>query len=356
MTDKTHMWPFAEGEDFLENQWYVAAWSREVTAEHPFERWICGQPVVFYRDTTGQAVALHGRCPHRSFPLSKGRIRGDVLECGYHGFQYDAAGNCVRIPSQDTIPDVCKVPAYTLVEQWEWLWIWVGDPAQADPGRIPDHNEIRLTEPGWLAVPALTNHLKARAQLLHENLTDISHLSYLHPGTIGTDSVAATQVEITEHDGFLRGLRMIRNERLTGFFKDALGTEGPLDREVLIDFYPPNLHVAREKFIEPGGVAIAQYRVCHAVTPATSTSTNYLVAWSRTFARDEQEVTDTVNNVFAAVIDEDIDAVEAVETMISAQQSPREILVTADTHSMKARRIMKKLFAEQSASAMSRAS
>ena len=350
------MWPFAEGEDFLENQWYVAAWSREVTAERPFERWICGQPVVFYRDTTGQAVALHGRCPHRSFPLSKGRIRGDVLECGYHGFQYDAAGNCVRIPSQDTIPDVCKVPAYTLVEQWEWLWIWVGDPAQADPGRIPDHNEIRLTEPGWLAVPALTNHLKARAQLLHENLTDISHLSYLHPGTIGTDSVAATQVEITEREGFLRGLRMIRNEKLTGFFKDALGTEGPLDREVLIDFYPPNLHVAREKFIEPDGAAIAQYRVCHAVTPATSTSTNYLVAWSRTFARDEQGVTDTVNNVFAAVIDEDIDAVEAVETMVSAQQSPREILVAADTHSMKARRIMKKLFAEQSASAMSRAS
>ena len=349
------MWPFAEGEDFLENQWYVAAWSREVTAERPFERWICGQPVVFYRDTTGRAVALHGCCPHRSFPLSKGRIRGDVLECGYHGFQYDAAGNCVRIPSQDTIPDVCKVPAYVLVEQWEWLWIWVGDPAQADPGRIPDHNEIRLTEPGWLAVPALTNHLKARAQLLHENLTDISHLSYLHPGTIGTDSVAATQVEITERDGFLRGLRMIRNEKLTGFFKDALGTEGPLDREVLIDFYPPNLHVAREKFIEPGGAAIAQYRVCHAVTPATATSTNYLVAWSRTFARDEQGVTDTVNNVFAAVIDEDIDAVEAVETMVSAQQSPREILVTADTHSMKARRIMKKLFAEQSASAMSRA-
>ena len=351
------MWPFAEGENFLENQWYVAAWSSEVTAERPFERWVCGQPVVFYRNTEGKAVALHGRCPHRGFPLGKARVRGDVLECGYHGFQFGPDGKCVRIPSQDTIPDVCRVPAYVLVEKWKWLWIWVGDPAQADPGRIPDHDEIRLTGPGWLAVPALTNHLNGRAQLLHENLTDISHLSYLHPGTIGTDSVAAARVEITEHDGFLRGLRMIRNENLTGFFKDALGTEGPLDREVLIDFYPPGLHVAREKFIEPGGATtIAQYRVCHAVTPATATSTNYLVAWSRTFARDSQEITDTVNNVFAAVIDEDIDAVETVEEMISSQQQPREILVAADAHSMKARRIMKKLFAQQSALAMTTAS
>ena len=328
----------------------MAAWSSEVTSDQPFERWICGQPVVFYRDQEGKAVALHGRCPHRNFPLSKARIRGNILECGYHGLQFDPDGNCVRIPSQDTIPDVCRLSAYVLVEKWEWLWIWVGDPARADPALIPDHNEIRLTEPGWLAVPALTNHLKGRAQLLHENLTDISHLSYLHPGTIGTDSVAATQVEITEHDGFLRGLRMIPNEKLTGFFKDALGTEGPLDREVLIDFYPPNLHVAREKFIEPGsGQTIGQYRVCHAVTPATATSTNYLVAWTRTFARDSQEITDTVNSVFAAVIDEDIDAVESVENTISTQQQPREVLVAGDAQSMSARRIMKKLFADQSA-------
>ena len=344
------MWPLGEGEDFLENQWYVAAWSSEIASDQPFERWICGQPVVFYRDQEGKAVALHGRCPHRNFPLSKARIHGNILECGYHGLQFDPDGNCVRIPSQDTIPDVCRLSAYVLVEKWEWLWIWVGDPARADPDLIPDHKEIRLTEPGWLAVPALTNHLKGRTQLLHENLTDISHLSYLHPGTIGTDSVAATQVEITEHDGFLRGLRMIPNENLTGFFKDALGTEGPLDREVLIDFYPPNLHVAREKFIEPGGgETIGQYRVCHAVTPATATSTNYLVAWTRTFARDSQEITDTVNSVFAAVIDEDIDAVESVENTISTQQQPREVLVAGDAHSMRARRIMKKLFADQSA-------
>lgn len=346
------MWPFGEGEDFLENQWYVAAWSSEVTSDQPFERWICGQPVVFYRDPDGKAIALHGRCPHRNFPLSKARVRGNVLECGYHGLQFGPDGNCVKIPSQDTIPDFCRVATYVLVEKWQWLWIWVGDPALANPDRIPDHNEIRLTEPGWFAVPALTNSLNGRTQLLHENLTDISHLSYLHPGTIGTDSVAATQVEITEHDGFLRGLRMIRNEKLTGFFKDALGTEGPLDREVLIDFYPPNLHVAREKFIEPNSKTIAQYRVCHAVTPATATSTNYLVAWTRTFARDSQETTDTINSVFAAIINEDIDAVESVERMISGQQQPRELLVAGDKHSTKARRIMKKLFADQSASAV----
>lgn len=342
------MWPFGEGEVFVRNQWYVAAWSDEVTADAPMERWILGEPVVLYRNTQGSAVALHGRCPHRNFPLARGSIQGDALQCGYHGFTFGEDGRCVRIPSQDDIPSACRVAAYPLVEQWRWLWIWMGDPALADPAKIPDHDEIRLTTPGWLAIPALTNTLHGRAQLLHENLTDISHLSYLHAGTIGTDSVAKTPVEITEQDGYLRGLRWIPNEKLTGFFKEALGTEGPLDREVLIDFYPPGLHVAREKFIKPGtDEVVAQYRVHHAVTPATATSTNYLVAWSRTYARDNQEITDQVNAVFGAIIDQDVEAVEAVERMIGDQQRPREVLVRADTHAIRARKLMKSLFAAE---------
>jgi len=341
------MWPFEKDQDFAVNQWYVAAWSSEVTSEKPMERWICGKPVVFYRDEANNPVALYGRCPHRNYPLGKGQVCGNVLQCGYHGFEFGPDGKCVNVPSQDTVPDVLKVPVYPLVEKWRWLWIWVGDPALADESMIPDHDELRLTEPGWLAVEALTNTLNARAQLLHENLTDISHLSYLHAGTIGTDNIAKTPVQISEEDGFLRGLRLIQNEKLTGFFKDTLGTEGPLDREVLIDFYPPHLHVAREKFISTEGEIIGQYRVHHAVTPATATSTNYLVAWSRTFQTDNEEVTNIMNSVFAAIIDEDLEAVESVETFIQDEERPSEILVQEDKHARMCRRIMQDLVSRQ---------
>lgn len=334
------MWPLEEGHEFAHNHWYVAAWSDEVTSQEPFEKWILGQPVALYRDEQGRAIALEGRCPHRNYPLAASRIRGDALECGYHGFTFGPDGSCVRIPSQKAIPKQCRVKSFPLVEKWNWIWIWPGDPALADESLIPDHDEIRITSPGWHPVKALTNVLKGRAQLLHENLTDISHLSYLHAGTIGTDAVAETPVEITDNGTFLRGLRRLPNEKLTGFFKDVLGTEGPVNREVLIDFYAPGLHVAWEKFSKPDGEVIAEYRVHHAVTPATATSTNYLIAWSRTFAHDDQTVTDSMNAVFSDIIDQDIFAIEAVERMISLVDEPQELLVKADSHAVRARRKM----------------
>jgi len=46
---------------------------------------LLNEPVVLFRTESGEAVALAGRCPHRHFPLGKGHLVGDSLECGYHG-------------------------------------------------------------------------------------------------------------------------------------------------------------------------------------------------------------------------------------------------------------------------------
>lgn len=340
------MWPLPEGYDYPRNHWYVAAWSDELNHETPLERWILGEPVALYRDDEGRPVALEGRCPHRNYPLAKSAIRGDALECGYHGFTFASDGSCVRIPSQTTIPSVCRVKSYPLVEKWRWVWIWTGDPADADESLIPDHDEINVTAEGWLAEQSLTHLLRARPQLLHENLTDISHLAFLHAGTVGTEAIAAASIEITEKGRYMRGARFIPNETLTGFFSEVLNYDGPVDRYVAIDFYAPSMHVALESFRKPGtDEPIGEFRVHHVVTPATPTSTNYFIAWSRTFARDDQSVTDTMNRVFAMAIDQDVDAAEAIEKMILSMETPKELLVKADEHSIRGRRWMEKLIA-----------
>lgn len=342
------MWPLPEGYDFARNHWYVAAWSDELNNETPLERWILGEPVALYRDDTGKPVALEGRCPHRNYPLAKSLIHGDALECGYHGFTFASDGKCIRIPSQTTIPRTCRVKSYPLVEKWRWLWIWTGDPSQADESLIPDHDEINITSDGWLATQSLTHLLHARAELLHENLTDISHLAFLHAGTVGTEAIAAAPVEITQNDRFMRGARFIPNETLTGFFSEVLDYDGPVDRYVAIDFYSPHIHVAIESFRYPGtDKPIGEFRVHHVVTPATRDTTNYFVAFSRTFARDSQTVTDTMNEVFAMAIDQDIDAAEAIERMIRTMDQPKELLVKADEHSIRARRWMEQLISAE---------
>ena len=61
-----------------------------------------------YRQSSGRVCALEDACWHRLVPLSKGRLDGDIVVCGYHGLKYNAQGRCTYMPSQETInPSAC---------------------------------------------------------------------------------------------------------------------------------------------------------------------------------------------------------------------------------------------------------
>ncbi len=95
------VWPDRPPVKYLQNVWYVATWDTEVPADRPFGRMLLGEPVAFFRDTAGAVHALADQCPHRFAPLSKGRVKGDGLECGYHGLQFGAGGACIHNPQGD---------------------------------------------------------------------------------------------------------------------------------------------------------------------------------------------------------------------------------------------------------------
>ena len=100
---------------FLKNAWYVAAWDHEVIDQlHPVT--MLSEKVVLYRRRDGKLAALEDACPHRKLPLSKGRIKGDTVECGYHGLTFDCAGQCVWAPGAGRIPSASKVRPYPIHE------------------------------------------------------------------------------------------------------------------------------------------------------------------------------------------------------------------------------------------------
>src|SRR5258707_8728287 len=82
---------------FIRNAWYVGAWDHEVSRDL-LRRVILGEPVVFFRRNDGTPVALEDVCCHRQAPLSKGKLRGDFVECPYHGLQFNDAGAVVVVP------------------------------------------------------------------------------------------------------------------------------------------------------------------------------------------------------------------------------------------------------------------
>src|SRR5277367_1679366 len=161
--------------EYPRDQWYVIAYSHEVTRDL-LKRECLGDPILLYRTEAGRPVALFDRCPHRGMPLSKGRLLGDRLQCGYHGFEYDTEGRCVVVPSQPVAPTIMCARSYPIVEKWQWLWIWMGDPERADPGLIPDHMAAGLDNPDLYREPYFMMEIRANYLLMYENLIDATHV------------------------------------------------------------------------------------------------------------------------------------------------------------------------------------
>ena len=177
---------------FLRNAWYVGAWGTEVGRQKMLRRTLLNEPVVFFRQEDGTPVALADKCAHRHAPLSAGKLVGDNIQCPYHGLEYNADGDCVRVPGQSKVPPGCRVQSYPVVERYQWIWIWMGDPALANPDDIEDFHW--MDHPDWRAKGELL-YLKGDYKLLVENLLDLSHLSYIHATTLGTDAVAETPMK-----------------------------------------------------------------------------------------------------------------------------------------------------------------
>src|SRR6218665_1400933 len=140
--------------------WYIAGRSGEIS-RNIISRRLLGVDVALYRTLAGEPIAVRNRCPHRSFPLAKGKLVGDTLVCGYHGMQFDPSGRCVNMPSMPITPSNANVRGFPLVE------IWMGEADKADEALIPDTHW--LDSPAWKSVSG-SFHMNGDYVSMHENL------------------------------------------------------------------------------------------------------------------------------------------------------------------------------------------
>src|SRR3954447_12487969 len=84
----------------LNAHWYVAALSRQVTGKKPFASTVMDERLVLFRGADGRATALKDRCLHRNAALSEGDLFDGCIGCPYHGWTYDASGECITVPSE----------------------------------------------------------------------------------------------------------------------------------------------------------------------------------------------------------------------------------------------------------------
>jgi phenylpropionate dioxygenase-like ring-hydroxylating dioxygenase large terminal subunit len=161
------------------NHWYVVAQANEVGSK-PLGVMLWQQPIALYRDGRGQVQAIEDRCPHRQVKLSEGQVIGGNLECAYHGWQFDAQGNCAHIPyfeAGQKLPP-CRLRTYPVQEKDGFIWLYPGDldylaSHRPDPLGIPEWDHLNYI--GSVAPLDCPGHFS----YLIENLMDMYH-GHLH--------------------------------------------------------------------------------------------------------------------------------------------------------------------------------
>lgn len=330
------------------NQWYVAAFSREVSAGETLHRVLLDVPVMLYRTEGGEVVALHDRCPHRGASLSMGKRIGDEVQCPYHGIRFGTDGRCTHIPSRQGTPAAMAVQCYAAVEKWQWIWIWLGDQDKADPALIPDHDWLCLSQSGYTASPFFMIEVGCNYQFFHDNLLDASHLSYVHRGTLDNGGLAATQYQVKQEDRFVLMSReepeVVYDGPLAAFFRCKPGKT--YHRTHTTDAFMPSIHIAKQWLRDvdsPETPGIFQSAV-NALTPRDRRTT-YLFNVVISNYPDNNRPEDVAG--VRHIIEEDVVILEALQRDYEEHGDTRETSVAADKAGMMARRIVRRLIKEE---------
>ena len=340
---------------FLRNCWYVAAWDYEVHRLQLMRRILLDEPVVLYRKADGKPVALEDRCPHRHAPLSMGRVKGDHVECRYHGLTFAPDGACVRIPSQDTIPPTACVRSYPVVEKFHWIWIWMGDPALADPALIEDFHW--LGDPGWRFKGERLD-VEGNYLLIVENLCDLTHLPFLHLTSLADTAIPPNDIPVkTERNGnSVRVERWVLDTQVPPYFR-LLGNfkkDDRVDRWMHLEFSPPAMVRLDIGAAKAGSGARngdrsqgVTTRNLNAITPATARTSHYFWAQAQDFGLDDPTITDVDFQLVHGAFMEDLAIISGQQQNIDLAPDAPRLNLAADTGGLQARRIVERLIAQE---------
>jgi phenylpropionate dioxygenase-like ring-hydroxylating dioxygenase large terminal subunit len=339
---------------FLLNTWYLAAWADEVKPGKLFHRRMLDEPVVLYRKNNGTPVALRDRCPHRFAPLSMGKLTEDLVQCPYHGLQFNSEGRCVLNP-HGPVPGAARVRQFPVIERYSALWVWMGDPAKADPQQVVPF-EFMAPEDWHVG----TGHLliNANYELETDNILDLSHIEFLHP-LFASEAVRAARVQSLQEGDTVWCKRFMVRDDPPEFIRNnfQIPPDELVDRWLDVRWNAPATMALYAGGVVSGrpreaGLVVQQ---AHVFTPETANTTHYFysISFPRAMGEHAAELArESVKSLRGPFELEDRPVIEAVARNMGgiAFWDLKPLLLSIDGAAVLARRILeKKIRAEQSA-------
>lgn len=340
---------------FLQNAWYMATWADEIESGKMFHRTLLGQPIVLFRQANGRLAALHDRCPHRFVPLHLGTLKGDAIECGYHGLQFDCTGRCVVNPHSDSIPAAARVRSYAVEEKDGIAWIWMGDAQAVRHELLPDFSRLHAAPPNAASRGYLWTD--SNYKLIADNVMDLSHADFVHADSVGGGAFTRAKPKVSEHGEDVHIVWECLHDSAPPAYDRLMPRPGqPVNFRTEVRWRAPaimHLDIAITPREDPDGEGLRTDNA-HIITPETETTSHYFYWLTRRFRVDDADINARRQAVmYNAFSNQD-------KPMLSAQQHAmgtddlfglNPVLLPSDAGAIRARRKLEQKIREEQAAA-----
>ncbi|MGE3144884.1 MAG: Rieske 2Fe-2S domain-containing protein [Pseudorhodoplanes sp.] len=126
----TRVGPKTPAGQLMRRYWQPAALAEELDPKRPIKPVrLLGEDFVIFRDESGRYGLMDRDCPHRGADLAFGRLEDGGLRCAFHGWLFDATGQCLETPAEPESSTFCqriRQRAFPVTERNGILWAYLG--------------------------------------------------------------------------------------------------------------------------------------------------------------------------------------------------------------------------------------
>lgn len=190
----------------IPNQWYGILPSHDIKSGKLVSILRLNLHLVLFRNQSGELGCVEDQCSHRGAGLGGGKVKGDCLQCPFHGLEFLPNGDCRFIPASGkaSTEDLSRfhVKSYIVKEAHGMVYLWFGDKKPTERDLLPFFEEYVYDT---YAHSMISDHWNSHYSRCIENQLDVVHLPFVHYNTIGSGNKMIVNGPAVEYkNGLLR--------------------------------------------------------------------------------------------------------------------------------------------------------
>ena len=173
----TRIGPGTPAGELLRRYWHPVAVDVELERNPVKAVQLLAEHLTLFKDRQGRLGLVDQRCAHRRVDLRHGIPEMEGLRCPYHGWMYDATGQCIEQPAEDPSHQFAsrvKIPAYHVEAMGGLIWGYIGP----EPAPLLPRWDIFVGDNVFRQVgPTIVDCNWLQCQ---ENSVDTVHVEWIH--------------------------------------------------------------------------------------------------------------------------------------------------------------------------------